>query len=105
ADSAGAEDKFALWEVAGACHGWAWQYDYGDASAADLAKAGFGREQFACGPLQPEINLYMVEKAAYALLDRWVTEGTPPPSAPYIETKDGEPVRDEHGNVRGGLRL
>jgi hypothetical protein len=98
-------DKFAMWELAGACHGWTWQYDYGDASAADLAAIGLGHAGFQCSPLQPEINLYMAEKAAYGLLDRWLDDGVPPPSAPTIETEAGEPIRDEHGNAVGGLRL
>jgi hypothetical protein len=106
-DSDTAEDKFAMWELAGACHGWTWQYDYGDAAAADLERAGLSeaRTSFFLGPLQPEINLYMAEKAAYEWLDRWVAEGTSPPSADYIEILDGDPVRDQHGNAAGGLRM
>jgi Alpha/beta hydrolase domain len=107
ADSNTAEDKFAMWELAGACHGWTWQYDFGDAALADLERAGMAetRAEFTCGPLQPEIQFYMVEKAAFEWLDRWVVEGTPPPSADPIETESGDVVRDELGNARGGLRL
>jgi hypothetical protein len=106
-DSNTSEDKFCMWELAGACHGWTRQYDYGDAALADLERAGLAgtRHHFDCGPLQPEINLYMAEKAAYLWLDRWIDEGAAPPSAPPIETRDGEPVRDAHGNALGGLRL
>ena len=69
-----------------ASHGWTWQYDYSD---------------------QPEINLYMVEKAAYVALDRWVTTGAAPPSGAYIETNEGTdgPVIDSYGNAIGGVRL
>jgi hypothetical protein len=107
ADSNTAEDRFCMWELAGACHGWTWQYAYGDAALADLERAGLAgtRHHFECGPLQPEINLYMAEKAAFLALDRWLDEGVAPPGAPPIETREGEPVRDEHGNARGGLRL
>jgi hypothetical protein len=94
-----------MWELAGACHGWTWQYDYGDAAAEDLARIGLGHAAFRCGPLQPEINLYMAEKAAYRLLDRWLDEDVAPPSAQWIETSGGEPVRDDRGNALGGLRL
>lgn len=106
-DADTAEDRFAMWELAGASHGWTWQYDYGDAAIDDLVRAGLAdtRADFNCGPLQPEINLYMVEKAAYEWLDRWVTIGTAPPHADYLETSAGEPVRDEVGNAVGGLRM
>ena len=33
--------KAIFWQLAGANHGWAWQYLYGDADKTDLLKAGF----------------------------------------------------------------
>ena len=102
-------DRFMMWEVAGASHGWTWQYDFSDAAPEDVASAGFRTYEFVCAADQPEINLYMVEKAAYELLDKWVLTGTPPPSADYIRTdfsRDPQvPLRDAHGNAIGGLRL
>ena len=102
-----ATDKFMMWEVAGASHGWTWQYDYSDAAPEDVVAAGFEPSGFVCGSDQPEINLYMVEKAAYVALDRWVASGIAPPSADYLETAAGipGPVRDQHGNAVGGVRL
>ena len=104
-----ANDKFMMWELAGASHGWAWQYDYSDAAPEDVTAAGFETYEFKCGHDQPEINLYMAEKAAYVLLDRWVTAGTAPPPADYIQTNapddPQEPRRDAHGNAIGGLRM
>ena len=41
--------------------------------------------------------------ATYNLV-AWVTEGVAPPKAPVIEIADGEIVRDEFGNARGGVR-
>jgi hypothetical protein len=47
--------------------------------------------------------------AAFAHLERWVDDGTLPPTAPLIETTQVTPtvnvVRDEHGNALGGIRL
>ena len=41
--------------------------------------------------------------ATYDLV-AWVTEGVAPPKAPVIEIADGEIVRDEFGNAKGGVR-
>ena len=102
-------DKFMMWEVAGASHGWTWQYDFSDAAPEDVTSAGFQTYEFVCADDQPEINLYMVEKAAYELLDNWVLTGTAPPSADYIRTDLSDdpqrPLRDALGNAIGGLRL
>jgi hypothetical protein len=46
-------------------------------------------------------------EAAYHHMQRWLTEGVPPPVQPRIEFA-GEPpeiVRDEHGIAVGGIRL
>ena len=48
-------------------------------------------------------NLAM-HAALHALVD-WIEDGTPPASAPPIETSDGAIVRDERGNALGGVRL
>ena len=107
-DSNTAQDKFALWMLTGASHGWTWQYDYGDPSEADLAKADVFDPNFAhfvCGPRQPEVNLYMAEKAMYLYLDRWVRTGKAPPHAPDPVVENGEYVRDADGNTLGGLRF
>jgi len=102
-------DKFMMWELAGASHGWTWQYDYSDAAPEDVRAAGLEPYEFVCSPKQPEINLYMIEKAAYVLLDRWVTTGVAPPRADYIQTdtpgNPQQPSLDEYGNARGGLRM
>ncbi|MDA0679699.1 MAG: alpha/beta hydrolase domain-containing protein [Proteobacteria bacterium] len=102
-------DKFMLWELAGASHGWTWQYDYSDAAREDVTAAGFETYDFSCGVNQPEIKLYMVEKAAYVLLHRWVTTDAAPPAADYIATDIPEhpqdPLRDVYGNAIGGLRM
>lgn len=45
--------------------------------------------------------------AAVAALERWVRDGTAPPSSPRLEVAPGPPpviVRDERGIARGGIR-
>ena len=45
--------------------------------------------------------------AAFHHMQRWLTEGTPPPTQPKVEFA-GDPaevVRDEHGIAKGGIRL
>ena len=39
-----------------------------------------------------------------ANLEQWVREGTPPPKADRIQVDNGDIVRDEFGNAKGGLR-
>lgn len=44
-------------------------------------------------------------KMALLHLIDWVTKGTVPPRAPRLEqTAAGEMIRDDHGNVKGGIR-
>ncbi|WP_439649181.1 alpha/beta hydrolase domain-containing protein [Herbidospora mongoliensis] len=44
--------------------------------------------------------------AAYAHLSRWVTTGTPPPTAPpLLFNADGTKARNELGLAEGGIRL
>lgn len=109
ANSNSETDKFMMWELAGASHGWTWQYDYSDAAPEDVKAAGLEPYEFNCSPNQPEINLYMIEKAAYVLLDRWVTTGVAPPGADHIQTdtpdNPQQPLLDEYGNAKGGLRM
>lgn len=65
-DSNTATNKFALWFLTGASHGWTFQYDYSDAAQPDLEKADLFDPQFphfVCGPRQPEVQVYMAEKA------------------------------------------
>lgn len=48
-----------------------------------------------------------VLRAAIAHLNRWVAGGTPPPTAPRLETISVQPLQyalDANGNVRGGIR-
>jgi hypothetical protein len=93
-------DRYRLYEVVAASH----VPTRGYASAADIFPlladadpAGGELSQF------PAAMPYM---AAVHNLIEWVTDGIAPPRADPIETgANGEIVRDEHGNARGGVRL
>lgn len=111
--------KAVFWQLAGCNHGWTWQYLYGDACAADLLKIGFwdpASYDWVCTVDNPEVPLYMAEKAAYEDLVTWIREGTPPPRPANIVSKPDDPsvgigifrdapVYDGNGNALGGLRL
>jgi len=109
-------DRFRLWEVAGAAHFdtyglLATHEDDGKAPIEKLADGmaptdrpmGMQAEQLVnSGPQQ-----HYVAQAAVAHLDRWVREGTPPPTAPRLETRGEGPfeiVTDALGIAVGGLR-
>ncbi|MFI5047761.1 MAG: alpha/beta hydrolase domain-containing protein [Acidimicrobiia bacterium] len=82
-------DHLRIWESAGTSHI--------GLSQIDLPDMGNGAP--CRGSFAPAIT------AAYEHLQRWLTDGTLPPSQPRIErTADGTAVRDEHGNVLGGIR-
>lgn len=106
-----------LWEIAGAAHFDTWGMiaahdDDGTLPIERLAELGGptdeplgmkSEEPINCGPQQ-----HYVLMAALAHLDRWAREGKPAPHAPLLATTGtGDTLaleRDEHGNVRGGLR-
>ena len=105
-------NKVRFWEVAGANHGWEWQYLYGDADAEDLIEAGFwdpASYDWSCGPNNPEVPFQMAEKAGYEGLKRWVTTGRAPARAPRILTEQSDTIDttmyDDLGNAMGGLRF
>jgi hypothetical protein len=60
-------------------------------------------------PPYSHVPFHHVMNAAFDHLQRWVMNGTLPPSAPPLETSAVGPpatiVRDAHGNARGGIRL
>jgi Alpha/beta hydrolase domain len=60
-------------------------------------------------PLAPDERLSQFPSsafyyAAFANLVDWIAKGTTPPTAPPIEVRDGEIVRDTFGNAKGGVR-
>ena len=95
-------DTFRYWESAGTCH----------VSAQGQAdrQAKLIRDEVRVVPLQEGINripILPLYDAAFHHMQRWLTEGAPPPIAPRLEFR-GDPaevVRDAHGIAKGGIRL
>jgi hypothetical protein len=109
---------YRLWEVAGTAH-----FDqYGLLTGA----TDTGRRQtvaewfdtmlhptnqpnpgFTCAtPINTGPQTFVL-RSALAHLDRWIRHGTPPPTAPRLETVSISPIEyilDANGNVRGGIR-
>ncbi len=84
-------DRFRLWEVAGAAH-------------ADRYTIDQFEDLLGCAVPVNRGQQWAVVRAALRALDRWVSEGVAPPSAPPLEVAGDDFVRDEHGLVRGGVR-
>ena len=87
ADSDTPEDRYRLWEVAGAPH-------TGSLQGCDGGGSTFPTSAFI--------------RAGLARLFRWAEDGVSPPCAPHIELATPEPatssITDENGNAVGGLR-
>ncbi|KRB77667.1 hypothetical protein ASE01_05525 [Nocardioides sp. Root190] len=80
-----------VWEVAGAAH-------------ADLFQIGDFEAFLGCAdPVNRGQQVYVV-RAALRHLVAWAGGGPAAPSAKPLEIRDGAFVRDEVGNVRGGVR-
>jgi hypothetical protein len=97
-------DRFRRWEVAGAAHsGWAGQVYRGPIQERDLG----GAPVYTCDrPPFSRVPMHHVTAAAYHHLDRWVRQGTPPPTAPpLLFNADGTRTRDAWGLAQGGIRL
>jgi hypothetical protein len=107
-------DRFRLWEVAGTAHADAYMLvtafnDLGRSpAAADLVVTKDPIPGLiSCGAPVNSGPQHFVLKAAIVALDRWIKDGTPPPSAPRLDVAAGVPpviARDEHGNALGGIR-
>jgi hypothetical protein len=101
------DDRFRLWEIAGASH-------MGDAISAltPLFARDFGGDITAVSDATTATDANTVDwqpvvHAALHHLQSWLTAGVRPPSMPWVEV-DGAPPElqlDEHGNARGGVRL
>lgn len=97
-------DGFRNWEIAGAAHATPDELIYA-ADPGDVEKAGVTPPPLACneGPRSRFPNR-LAFNAALHHLDVWVRSGTPAPRAQPIAVENGEPVLDEFGNMRGGVR-
>jgi hypothetical protein len=82
--------------------------DSGSAELADIVAAYaptnmlMGQELDHCINFAPQHHYVL--QAAVSQLGDWVRHGRPPPSGRPIEMSGEQPVLDEHGIVRGGVR-
>lgn len=97
-------DRFRHYEMAGAGHATPDELYY-SARPADIVQAGRAVPPQECneGP-RSRFPSHIFFDAFLANLDRWVRHGTPPPHGSPIVVQQGAPVKDEFGNVVGGLR-
>ena len=83
--------RLRVWEVAGTAH-------------ADRYLVGTIGELIGCpAPINAGPGHFAVAAALHALT-RWVADGVAPPRAPRLEINGTAYVRDEFGNVKGGIR-
>ncbi len=113
-------DTYRLWEVAGTAHFDMYGLATGATDAGDEAGAVAWFDAMRAPSTNPVSILTcalpvnagpqtFVLRAAVAALDEWVRTGTPPPSAPRLETVSTDPAAaeyavDERGIARGGIR-
>jgi hypothetical protein len=102
-------ERVHLWEVAGTSHADAYQsgLGFGDVgNSPDSAKLVLTSSLGCPGPINDGPQHFVVN-AALAALDRWVRDGTLPPTAAHLEASAGPPVtitHDANGNALGGVR-
>src|SRR5262245_618771 len=95
-------DTFRYWESAGTCH------------VSDQVTREREKKLLRDGVKQPpvaeginRIPIVPLYEAAFHHMQRWLTDGTPPPIQPKLEFAGDPPrvVRDAHGIAVGGIRL
>ncbi len=106
-----ASDRYMLYQVAGSSHIWTYQVAF-TPGPAELTAAGYPANDWQDYCLGTNLNPFPLQyfvDGAFDNLDRWVTSGAPPPSAPHLEAAGaGTPaatiIDDQYGNALGGLR-
>ena len=105
--------QLRVWEIAGTAHADNYTIqvapiDSGSAELADIVAAYaptnmlMGQELDHCINFAPQHHYVL--QAALSQLGDWVSDGRPPPSGRPIEMSGEQPVLDEHGIARGGVR-
>ena len=87
-------DKIRTWEIAGTSH-------------ADAYFVGAAASILGCTTPVNSGPQHNVVQAAFTAFDKWVDNGTPPPSPPPFKLSSTHPATlalDAHGNVIGGVR-
>jgi hypothetical protein len=107
-DSDTPNDRYRLYEVAGAAHVVA-TLDQSTPSKADVFAGGLKPAKVVCKGPESDFPSQYVYDGALANLERWVRDGTPAPHVARIAvSKPGDPnatvLIDQFGNARGGVR-
>jgi hypothetical protein len=87
-------DKIRTWEIAGTSH-------------ADSYFVGAAASILGCTTPVNSGPQHNVVQAAFTAFDKWVNNGTPPPTPPPFKLSSTKPAAlalDAHGNVIGGVR-
>ncbi len=87
-------DRVRTWEIAGTSH-------------ADAYFVGVASSILGCTTPVNSGPQHNVVQAAFTAFDKWVDDGTPPPSPPPFRLSSTDPATlalDAHGNVVGGVR-
>ncbi len=87
-------NKIRTWEIAGTSH-------------ADAYTVGAAASILGCTTPVNSGPQHVVVQAAFTAFDKWVDNGTPPPSPPPFRLSSTKPATlalDSHGNVIGGVR-
>ena len=109
-------DRIRTWEIAGTAHADNYVFGLGGSDSglepiAQLA-AGFRPMDTVGGhklevPINSAPQHHYVEQAALHVLNRWVTDGVAPPTAPLLSVAPGQMptlLLDANGNAIGGIR-
>jgi hypothetical protein len=107
-DSDTPNDRYRLYEAAGAAHVVA-TLDRSAPSKADVLAGGLKQAKVVCKGPESDFPSQYVYDGALANLERWVRDGIPAPQAARIGvSKPGDPnatpLTDQFGNARGGVR-
>jgi hypothetical protein len=103
-------EQFRLYEVAGACILATYPLLSNPCKEDVIAAGAEWKEMFAVPRETPEneFPFRYIMNGAFANIDRWVRQGTPPPRAERLATTGEYPevsfALDDYGNVRGGVR-
>jgi hypothetical protein len=105
-------EMLVVWEIAGCAHADVYTFvagpiDNGLLPIDKLARAWVPVSEVFGMKLDKLVNSgpqHYLRVAAVSHLEHWVRDSTRPPEAPRLEIRNGEFVKDEVGNVKGGVR-
>jgi Alpha/beta hydrolase domain len=105
ADGDQPNDRYRVYEVAGASHADLRLTPGVFPPAAQFEHTFLGGGTFACAHEITQFPMHHLFKSTLARLDAWAARGvTPPPSQRIALNPDGTPMLDQFGNALGGVR-